>query len=101
MELNFLVDSSLIKHFDRMLPFVVLVMPILEYDESIIGADFADIRDRDFHVISCRTRIARFQGPIKRELSPSQFDKGRFESTSSIGMSYLAEFGFKDDTLSR
>ena len=101
MEQNFLVGRFTIKEFDRMQPLYVLVMPVLEYDESIVDTDFADVREGDFHVITCRTRITGSQGPIECDGAPSEFDEGRFELTSPIPRSYLTEFGLKDDTLPR
>src|SRR5271155_3012412 len=100
MEQNFLV-GGLIKDFDRIPPFYVLIMPVLEYDESIVVTDFAEVCKWDFHGISCRTRITGFQSPFECELAPSQFDEGWFELTTPIGMSHFTEFGFKDDTLPR
>jgi len=70
MEQNFLI-GGLIKDFDRIPPFYILIMPVLEYDESIVIMDFAEVRKWDFHGISCRTRIIGFQSPFERELAPS------------------------------
>src|ERR1700685_2301899 len=101
MEQNLLV-GRFIKDFDRIHPPDVGVMPVLEYDESIVDT-FADVRERHFHVISSRTKIPRFQGPLECEGAASQFDKGLFELTSSIRMSYFAEFWLRleDDTFPR